>query len=82
MLFRQEESTPIGDYFHDNGTVKLFGRISEAADEFEVDTERMKAQCDEMCTKMRELKAFIVSVEKKELKKTVAEEVRNFSAGI
>ena len=81
-LFRQEESTPIGDYFHDNGTARLFGKISEAADGFEVDTERMKAQCDEMCAKIKELKAFVASVEKKELKKAVAEEVRNFSAGI
>lgn len=79
MIVRQEEETPIGNHFHDSGTLRLFSRISDIVDEFEVDTEHLKLLCDEMSVKIRELKAFICSVEKAELKKSVQKEVRDLS---
>ena len=43
MIIRQEESTPIGNYFHDNGILKLFDKIQEMVDEFEVDTDKLNS---------------------------------------
>lgn len=80
MIIRQEEETPIGNYFHDNGVMKLFSKITDTVDEFEVDTERLKLLCDEMSAKMKELKAFVNSVEKSELKKSIQKEVQDLSS--
>lgn len=79
MIIRQEEETPIGNHFHDNGTLRLFSKISDIVDEFEVDTERLKLLCDEMAVKMKELKGFVCSVEKAEIKKSVQKEVQDLS---
>lgn len=79
MIVRQEEETPIGNHFHDNGTFRLFSKISDIVDDFEVDTERLKLLCDEMSAKIKELKSFVCSVEKAELKKSVQKEVRDLS---
>lgn len=80
MIIRQEEETPIGNYFHDNGVMRLFSKITDIVDEFEVDTERLKLLCDEMSTKMKELKAFVNSVEKAETKKSIQKEVQDLSS--
>lgn len=79
MIIRQEEETPIGNYFHDNGVMKLFSKITDIVDEFEVDTERLKLLCDEMSAKVKELKAFVNSVEKAELKKSIKKEIQDLS---
>lgn len=75
MIIRQEEETPIGNYFHDNGIMKLFSKITDIVDEFEVDTERLKLLCDELSTKVKQLRNFITSVEKAELKKSIKKEI-------
>lgn len=80
MIIRQEEETPIGNHFHDNGVMKLFSKITDIVDEFEVDTERLKILCDEMSAKMKELKAFVNSVEKAETKKSIQKEVQDLSS--
>lgn len=77
MIIRQEEETPIGNYFHDSGIMKLFSKITDTVDEFEVDTERIKLLCDEMSTKIKELKTFVNSVEKAELKKSIQKEIQD-----
>lgn len=79
MIIRQEEETPIGNYFHDNGIMKLFSKITDIVDEFEVDTERLKLLCDELSTKVKQLRNFITSVEKAELKKSIKKEVQDLS---
>lgn len=79
MIIRQEEETPIGNYFHDNGVMKLFSKITDIVDEFEVDTERLKVLCDEMSAKVKELKAFVNSIEKAELKKSIKKEIQDLS---
>lgn len=80
MIIRQEEETPIGNYFHDNGTMRLFSVITYIVDEFEVDTERLKLLCDEMSAKIKELKSFVGTVEKAELKKSVQKEIQDLSS--
>ncbi|UKI53182.1 MAG: hypothetical protein L6V86_08845 [Treponema sp.] len=81
MIIRQEEESPIGNYFHDNGVMRLFSKITDIVDEFEIDTERLKLLCDEMTAKIKELKTFINSVEKAELKKSIQKEVQDLSSG-
>lgn len=80
MILRQEEETPLGNYFHDSGMLRLFNLIENSVDEFIVDTERTKALCDELSAKAREFKNFIIAVEKDELKKAVKKEVQEFSS--
>lgn len=80
MILRQEEETPLGNYFHDSGMLRLFNLIENSVDEFIVDTERTKVLCDELSAKAKEFKNFITSVEKDELKKAIKKEVREFSS--
>lgn len=78
MIIRQEEETPIGNFFHDNGMLKTFKRIEEMVDDFEVDTDRLKMWCDEMVNHMKSLKNFVTAQEKNTLKKEVQREVEDF----
>lgn len=61
MIIRQEENTPIGNYFHDNGILKVFDMLQDEVDEFEVETENIKAYCDNLITS---LKGFEVNYRK------------------
>jgi hypothetical protein len=63
MIIRQEESTPIGNYFHDNGILKLFDRIQKMVDEFEIDTDRLNSYCDLLVTSLKGAKTQIKKVE-------------------
>ena len=63
MNIRQEENTPIGDYFHDAGLSKMFSKLEEQVDEFEVDTDELKALCDGITDTVKGLKAHIAKVE-------------------
>lgn len=63
MIIRQEESTPIGDYFHDNGILKTFEKIKETVDEFEVDSEELMTDCDFLISALKGLKVQIGKVE-------------------
>ena len=63
MKIRQEESTPIGNWFHDNGMMRVFNRISEQVDEFDVDTDELSDCCDCLITLAKGLKAQIKKVE-------------------
>lgn len=63
MIIRQEESTPIGDYFYDNGIFKTFEKIKETVDEFEVDSEELMTDCDFLISVLKGLKVQIGKVE-------------------
>lgn len=63
MIVRQEESTPIGDYFHDNGILKIFEKIQESVDEFEVNTDELNSYCDALVNSVKGLKSQIKKVE-------------------
>ena len=39
MIIQQEESTPIGNCFHDSGILKIMEKLQGSVDKFEVDTE-------------------------------------------
>ena len=63
MLIRQEESTPIGNYFHDNGILKLFDKIQEMVDEFEVDTDKLNSYCDMFVASLKGAKTHVKKAE-------------------
>jgi hypothetical protein len=63
MIVRQEENTPVGDYFHDSGVLQTFNSLEESVDEFEIDTEEIMAQCDLIIEAIKGLKAFTKKVE-------------------
>ena len=63
MIIRQEENTPIGDYFHDSGIKKVFSKLEENVDEFEVDTDDLISWCDSLSELAKGLKACIKRTE-------------------
>lgn len=63
MIIRQEESTPIGDYFHDNGMLKVFEHIQNYVDKFEVDTTELTQYCDVLINSLKGLKGQIKKTE-------------------
>lgn len=73
MLIRQEENTPIGDYFHDSGIVKLFEHIQNSVDEFEVDTTELSEYCDTLINSLKGLKGQVKKVESAWVKKETRE---------
>lgn len=64
MKIRQEDSTPIGDFFHDSGVNTVYNAIANTVDEFEVDTDQLTFWCDAVIDKMKQLKSQISKVEK------------------
>ena len=75
MIIRQEESTPIGNYFHDNGILKLFDKIQEMVDKFEVDTDKLNSYCDLLVNSLKGAKIQIKKVESAWAKHKAQEEL-------
>lgn len=48
MIVRQEESTPIGDFFHDSGVSKVFTALETTVDDFEVNRLAIPLQIENM----------------------------------
>lgn len=63
MNIRQEESTPIGDYFHDADISKIFDKLKDSVDEFEVETDDVNAYCDALIDSLKGLKTHVKKVE-------------------
>lgn len=63
MTVRQEENTPIGDYFHDSGLFSVFNMLSTAVDEFEVDTVQLNSWIDNLILNLKGLKTQIKKTE-------------------
>lgn len=72
MIIQQEENTPIGDFYHDNGIRKMFNKLDELVDEFEVDTSELIADCDYLISSLKNLKTKIKSAEASAEKKQSA----------
>lgn len=75
MIIRQEESTPIGDYFHDKGILKVFKKIEDSVDEFELDTEKVSSYCDVLIDSVKGLKSYIKKIEAEVKKSRAANEI-------
>ena len=63
MIIRQEERTPIGDYFHDSGLFTVFNALTNEVDEFEVDTDKLCSWIDNLITNLKGLKSQIKKCE-------------------
>ena len=57
MLIRQEETTPIGDYFHDCGIFQVFNKLAEEVDEIDVETTELNVFCDSLIQSLKGLKS-------------------------
>ena len=77
MTIRQEENTPIGNYFHDNGILKVFEMLQEEVDEFEVETENIKAYCDNLITSLKGLKSITEKTESEYAKKKAQRDLKD-----
>jgi len=63
MIIRQEETTPIGDTFHDSGILKVMEKLQNIVDEFEVETDDIQTYCDNLITSLKNLKAVTKKAE-------------------
>lgn len=64
MKIRQEESTPIGNFFHDCGVKTIFQALEVTVDDFEVDTEQLDAWCGIIINNIKALQNLIKKSEK------------------
>ena len=72
MIIRQEESTPIGDTFHDSGILKVMEKLTGIVDEFELNTDDVQTYCDNLINSLKSLKAITKKAEA-EYKKVLAQ---------
>lgn len=63
MKIKQIETTPIGNYFHDNGMKPVFSRIESVVDDFEVDTDELNDWIDDLISNLKGLKNQIKACE-------------------
>lgn len=80
MNIRQEETTPIGDYFHDSGVKTIFNAIEITVDEFEVNTDQLNSWIDAVINDLKGLKGQIKRTEadwEKMLRQREIEDMKN-----
>lgn len=63
MIIRQEETTPIGDTFHDLGILKVMEKLTGIVDEFELNTDDVQTYCDNLIDSLKSLKAITKKAE-------------------
>jgi hypothetical protein len=78
MTVRQEENTPIGNYFHDNGILKIFEKIKDQVDEFEVDTEELSTDIDFLISSLKGLKITVKKAETEYTKYVAMKELKGY----
>lgn len=77
MKVRQEETTPIGDYFHDSGVKTIFNAIESSVDEFDVDTDMLVSWIDTVISDMKGLKTRVKNYEAEYLKMQHLQEIED-----
>ena len=77
MIIRQEESTPIGDQFHDSGILKMVEKLTDTVDEFELDTDDVQTYCDGLITALKSLKVVTKKAETEYTKVKAQKELKD-----
>ena len=77
MIIRQEETTPIGDTFHDSGILKVMEKLQNVVDEFEVETDDVQTYCDNLITSLKNLKAVTKKIETEYAKVKAQKELKD-----
>lgn len=77
MIIKQEESTPIGNCFHDSGILKIMEKLQGSVDEFEVDTDDIQTYCDALIASLKTLKSITSKVETEYQKQKARKELRD-----
>ena len=72
MIIRQEETTPIGNTFHDLGILKVMEKLTGIVDEFELNTDDVQTYCDNLIDSLKSLKVITKKAET-EYKKVLAQ---------
>ena len=63
MIIRQEETTPIGDYFHDSGIWQIFNQLSSIVDDFNIDTTQLCNWTDNLISTLKGFKSHVKKCE-------------------
>lgn len=63
MIIRQEETTPIGDYFHDSGIYQIFNQLSSRVDDFDIDTTQLCNWTDNLISTLKGFKSHVKKCE-------------------
>jgi chromosome segregation ATPase len=69
MIIRQEDTSPIGDFFHDSGINKIYDALRDEVDEFSVNSDRLCSWIDFLNTKLKQLKNQVKKIEQEQQKK-------------
>jgi len=77
MIVSQEENTPIGNFFHDNGILKVFEMLQAEVDEFEIETENIKVYCDNLISSLKGLKSITEKTESEYAKKKAQRDLKD-----
>lgn len=77
MRVRQEENTPIGNYFHDSGVTTVFNALAQTVDEFEVETDQLNAWCEHIVKSIKGLQSHIKACEKEWVKHEQQREINS-----
>ena len=77
MIIQQEESTPIGNCFHDSSILKIMEKLQGSVDEFEVDTDDIQTYCDALITSLKTLKSVTSKAETEYQKLKARKELRD-----
>jgi hypothetical protein len=77
MIIRQEESTPIGDQFHDSGILKMVEKLTDTVEEFELDTDDVQTYCDGLITALKSLKTVTKKTETEYAKVKAQKELKD-----
>lgn len=77
MTIRQEEETPIGNYFHDSGAYTVFNALCSVVDDTEVESEQLKAWCDILINDIKGLKIVIQKCEKETERQKYRDEIND-----
>lgn len=77
MIIQQEESTPIGNCFHDSGILKIMEKLQGSVDEFEVDTDDIQTYCDALIASLKNLKSVTSKAETEYQKLKARKELRD-----
>jgi hydroxypyruvate isomerase len=79
MIIRQEEKTPIGDFYHNSGIKLTLSLLESRVDDFRVDTDELNGYADALISKLKNLKVQIKKTEQEWQKKQICDEINSIT---
>lgn len=75
MIIRQEEKTPLGDFYHNSGIKLTLSLLEKHIDNFRVDTDELNGYADALISKLKNLKNQIKKTEQEWQKQQICNEI-------